>query len=59
MVSATYPRCHAGRGGAGPKYYKRFRGTDDYLRRFVFAKVGQVETYKDNKEKLQEITSGN
>lgn len=30
---------------------------NDYLRSFILSKVGQFETYKDNKEKLQQIIS--
>ncbi len=41
------------------KKTNRIEGVNDYLRGFVFAKVGQVETYRNNKEKLQEIISGN
>lgn len=31
----------------------------DYLRSFVLSKIGEIETYKDNKEKLLEIISAN
>ena len=41
------------------KKTNRIEGANDYLRRFVFAKVGQIETYKANKEKLQKIISEN
>jgi hypothetical protein len=30
---------------------------NDYLRSFVLANIGQIETYKDNKDKLKEIIS--
>ncbi|HWK02128.1 MAG TPA: hypothetical protein VNS58_00755 [Puia sp.] len=32
---------------------------NDYLRSFVLAKIGQIETYKDNQAKLLEIISSN
>jgi hypothetical protein len=35
----------------------RLDEANDYLRSFILAKVGQVETYKADKDKLQEIIS--
>jgi len=41
------------------KKKNRFEEPNDLLRSFVLSKIGQIETYKDNKEKLLEIISSN
>ncbi len=32
---------------------------NDFLRSYTLSKIGQIETYKNNKEKLQQLISGN
>jgi hypothetical protein len=39
------------------KRTNRLNTPNDFLRSFVLSKIGQIETYKDNKEKLLEIIS--
>jgi len=39
------------------KRTNRLGTPNDYLRSFVFSNIGQIETYKDDKEKLLEIIS--
>lgn len=44
------------------RYLKRtnhLEEPNEYLRSFVLAKIGQIETYKDNQEKLLEIIRNN
>jgi hypothetical protein len=47
------------RGNIKSKKTNRVKGVNNHLRSFIFAKMGQVETYRNDKEKLQEIISGN
>lgn len=37
------------------KRTNHLQGHNDYLRNFVWSTIGELETYKDNKEKLQQI----
>ena len=40
------------------KKTNRLDSPNEHLRRFVLSKIGQIETYKDNRGKLLEIISG-